>query len=170
MIYALIGIACLGLWIYYLIEECADFLEGIVIGSLTLVATVLIAGLLCMASLGLATLFAKTSYVKTYQTEVISLQDKSSYSGKFFLGSGNINGSSQYTFITKNDNEMKVQQLGVNEASLIYSDEPKIERYEKFFDSKIIKLLFGKQPFHSPTFKIYIPEGTIKENYNVDLQ
>ena len=173
MIYIVFAIICLAVWICFIKEECMDFgfVGGIVLSFLTLIVTAMVFAGLSLGSLGLATLFADSSYKKTNDVVIISIQDSSIISGKFFLGSGSINGAMIYTYMSKNENgEMAMNQLNVSDATLVYSLTPKAEEYEKFFDSKVVKFLFGKQPFYSSKYKLYIPEGTIKENYNVDLQ
>lgn len=172
MIYYLIFIIGLVFWGFYIFaEDWLSWGEKIAMGFFTLIVTVAICVIMCFGALGIASLFANSHYEKTNEIQIIALQDNGKVSGSFFLGSGSIDGKMQYTYMTKdNNNEMEMKQIDIDHASLIYSNTPKVEEYEKFFDKKIIKFFFGDQTFYSTKYKIYIPERTIKENYNVDLK
>lgn len=171
MAYILIALAGFIWWLFDISKNgYMDFFDKIMISFLTLGCTALVVGVFCFILLGLSSAFAESSYIKTSESKIIALQDNSSAVGSFFLGSGIVEGSMQYTYMTKENEEMQMHTLKIDEATLIYSSEPRIEKYEKIFDSKVIRFLFGRQPIGDTVYKLYIPEGTVKESYNVDLK
>ncbi|WP_211747924.1 hypothetical protein [Paenibacillus sp. Marseille-Q4541] len=162
-----VSVICIGFLIHSLIYECPDIVEGV----LSIVLTVFAVVVINLVVLSITSTLVSSSYVKVTQSELVALQDSNSNSRNFFLGTGGTKGSINYTYITKENDEMKMNSLNVEVASLIYSPDPRIEKYEKYFDNKVIRFIFGDQPLYTDTtYKLYIPEGTIKENYNVDLQ
>jgi len=102
--------------------------------------------------------------------EIVALQDKNSVIGHFFLGSGSIDGDMKYVFMSKEQNGFRMESFDANEAIVVYSDDKKIERYESEFKNQTLKKLFGQPWFADSEYKIYVPDGTIQNSYNVDLK
>jgi hypothetical protein len=113
---------------------------------------------------------ADKEYVKIDENKIIALQDGSSVSGRFFLGSGSFDGTMKYVYMTSTNNEMSMDSVRVESAKLLYSDLTKIETYKSYYTNKTVRYLFGKESWDHNIYKIYIPEGTVKQNFNVDLQ
>lgn len=131
--------------------------------------------------------------------EVIALNLDNSKEGTFFLGSGSVGNESYYVFYTKdNDGNINLQKVCSDEATLkcCTDDEtPKVEEYVAVSQ----KILTSKPTFWNNTFReyflyknynvgdvvsetsatmrgddivktvIHIPEGSIKNNYDVSL-
>ncbi len=113
---------------------------------------------------------AKTEIVKTtYNLE--ALQDNNSVKGSFFLGSGQIEGKMKYVFYYENDGFYKLEQADYNEVKVKYSDDkPKAE----LFNQKNVKHAFINNFAIDcncyQEYIIYVPKGTIKQNYSLDAQ
>lgn len=113
---------------------------------------------------------AKTEIVKTtYNLE--ALQDNNSVKGSFFLGSGQIKGKMKYVFYYENDGYCKLEQADYNKVKVKYSDaKPKAER----FNQKNVKDAFINNfaiDFNCyQEYIIYVPKGTIKQNYSLGAQ
>lgn len=131
--------------------------------------------------------------------EVIALNLDNSKEGTFFLGSGSVGDESYYVFYTKdNDGNINLQKVYSDEVTLkcCTDDEtPKVEEYVAVSQ----KILTSKPTFWNNTFReyflyknynagdvvsetsatmrgddivktvIHIPEGSIKNNYDVSL-
>ena len=113
---------------------------------------------------------AKTEIVKTtYNLE--ALQDNNSVKGSFFLGSGQIDGKMKYVFYYKNDGYYKLEQADYEEVKVKYSDEkPKAERFNRknVKDAFINNFAIDCNCYQE--YIIYVPKGTIKQNYTLDAQ
>lgn len=105
--------------------------------------------------------------VTTYNIE--SLQDNSSVSGQFFLGSGIINGTMKYVFYYEtDDNTYKMKELPHRNVSIKYTDEqPYYEKWEKVKTKDMINM-FSIQLHKDIKYIIYVPKGTVQHNYNLD--
>lgn len=105
--------------------------------------------------------------IDTYK--IVTLQDNNLISGQFFLGSGTIEGKMKYVFYyEEKDNEFRMMQIDYDDASIKYSDIPKVEAHGE----TPTKAFINKFAVDMEDIKyiIYVPEGTIKTNYNLDAQ
>lgn len=114
----------------------------------------------------------ETKEIKVSEHELISIKDNNSINGSFFLGSGNINGDLIYCYYYKlSETNIKMNSVYVVYCEIVYSkDKPKIEKYETIkTDSFKNKFSLG---FINRNIRyiIYIPEGTIKNNFNLDAE
>lgn len=171
MIYWIIGIIAFLLWLAFVIEEGFGVIEGICIGFITMIVTSLFTLFIFIGVGAASSLIFDSTMHKVKDQKVIALQDGRSTSGEFFLGTGSVDSKIKYTYMTVEENEMEMKQIDYDDAVLIYSPHPKVEVYKAHYKNKIVKFFFGDQPFLSNTkYKIYVPEGTVKESYNVDLE
>lgn len=113
---------------------------------------------------------AKTEIVKTtYNLE--ALQDNNSVKGSFFLGSGQIEGKMKYVFYYERDGFYKLEQADYEEVKVKYSDEkPKAERFNRknVKDAFINNFAIDCNCYQE--YIIYVPKGTINQNYTLDAQ
>lgn len=120
-----------------------------------------------------------SSYCEVVSTETLTLRtlgDSSSFSSRFFLGSGYINGDQVYSYYY--DHREGYQRDSIRASGVLVieddSETPRIEwrNYECNTEWFILKrssrrnLGYGTNMF-SDTI-IYIPEGTLLEGYNLD--
>lgn len=113
---------------------------------------------------------AKTEIVKTtYNLE--ALQDNNSVKGSFFLGSGQIEGKMKYVFYYEKDGYYKLEQADYEEVKVKYSDEkPKVERFNRNYVKDALINHFAIDLNSYQEYIIYVPKGTIKQNYSLDAQ
>jgi hypothetical protein len=113
---------------------------------------------------------AKTEIVKTtYNLE--ALQDNNSLKGSFFLGSGQIEGKMKYVFYYERDGFYRLEQADYEEVKVKYSEEkPKAERFNRknVKDAFINNFAIDCNCYQE--YIIYVPKGTIKQNYSLDAQ
>lgn len=108
-------------------------------------------------------------FTKIEEKQIIALSDSYGANGSFFLGSGRLENSMKYIYVTKNNEEMNMQTVDVDEVSLIYSNDKKAEKYQTQLSEKM-EFWFGSELAREEKYKIYIPEGSIKQEFNVDLK
>lgn len=113
---------------------------------------------------------AKTEIVKTnYNLE--ALQDNNSVKGSSFLGRGQIEGKMKYVFYYERDGFYKLEQADYEEVKVKYSDEkPKAEKFNRknVKDAFINNFAIDCNCYQE--YIIYVPKGTIKQNYSLDAQ
>lgn len=145
-------------------EGYADFGNYLLISFQSLSIGVIIGTAIAFA------LPAKTEIVKTsYNLE--ALQDNNSVKGSFFLGSGQIEGKMKYVFYYERDGFYKLEQADYKEVKVKYSDEkPKAERFNRknVKDAFINNFAIDRNCYQE--YIIYVPKGTIKQNYSLDAQ
>lgn len=131
----------------------------------------------------------KEEYKLVESQNIVALQDNSNTSGRFLLGSGTINGSMYYCYYIDTDDGYKYQQINTSDynvdVSIKYCNEnetPHIEKYDKYtiptsdkkwgwvFNPVLIAPRANQSVLSAQKIYIYLPEGTIDENYKVDLQ
>ena len=121
--------------------------------------------------IGALTLFIpKDTELKVLEYQIVSLQDNSDINGRFFLGSGYIKQDMQYTFYYKSKDGFRLKQVKSDKAVINYSDNPRVIRYKDvpidgWYNNWLAN---GYKP--SERYKIYVPKGTIKTNYNLDAK
>ena len=112
----------------------------------------------------------KTEIIKTtYNLEC--LQDNGATKGKFYLGSGQIDGSMKYVFYYEENGFYQLHQVDYYKAKIKYSDEnAKAEKYDEVPCKKAFINYFAIDVDFQQYYIIYVPKGTIKQNYNLDAQ
>ena len=105
----------------------------------------------------------KASPKATY--DVCALQDNF---GTSYLGRCYYDNSLKYTFLYNDENGITAKTISSDGAYIHYSDEePIVIAYDVYSSNSVLKTLFGSV---DTQYDIYIPEGSIIEDYNIDLK
>jgi hypothetical protein len=104
------------------------------------------------------------------RTQLVALQDNSGVSGNFFLGAGHIDGQPVYTYMYEVEGKgYKVAQVKAGESYVNYCvGNPYIDKITYQFKPVILRFLFID--FYGTDTYIFVPEGTIQKDFNIDLQ
>lgn len=102
--------------------------------------------------------------------EIVAFKDNNSTSGSFFLGSGYVDGDMKYCAMIKNeDGSYEMKTYDTDECLIIETnDTPKIEKRGYCFKTEWLNWFFFNMKLNEYVF--YIPEGSICNNYVVDLE
>lgn len=113
---------------------------------------------------------AKTELVKTESYKIEAMQDNTSIKGSFVLGCGTIEGESVYTYYYEDKGFYKLGKVKCEKALICYSDSClKVEHFEtKDKKDAFINYFAINATEHKYIF--YIPKGSIKQNFTLDLQ
>jgi hypothetical protein len=98
-----------------------------------------------------------------YTLEQIQLKSNNVMSGTFFLGCGNINSNeqSEYYFYTNSNGAINLRRVYYKYVTIYYTKEkPKA----------IYKENSGCCDSFQPIWEVYIPEGSIVNNYDVNIK
>lgn len=107
-----------------------------------------------------------TASNKPYSTEkIVALDDNNLVSGAFYLRSGHFKEGLYYQYMVKlNNGGYVANKVSSDDTTIFYDDEnPRVEWYKK---ERTWWLFKEEDTFN----KIYIPKGSITEDYSVDLE
>lgn len=122
--------------------------------------------------LGLITSFSLPTDTKpvvtTYQIEC--LQDNNNVSGSFFIGCGSVNSRMKYTYYYDcGDSTYVLEQIDVDRATIKYTnDKPHIDKIKMVQTDNWINLFSNHCSLSK--YIIYVPKGSIMNNYNLDAK
>lgn len=110
---------------------------------------------------------------KVYNTETTNLcafSDFNGVKGSYFLGCGNSKSKMYYCYLTEDEDHAKIMHtLDANDVK-IYDNEKETPRIITEYKTNSNPFaVFFLLPFSEST-SVYVPEGTIKYNYNIDLE
>lgn len=102
-------------------------------------------------------------------TNIIALKDNAGVSGSFFLGSGYIDDDLYYYYAAETERGYKVNKLRADNCYTQYSDDaPRIEEYEATGFKRWYHYIYAI-PSDS-YYVVYIPEGSITNVFEIDLE
>ena len=114
--------------------------------------------------------FIADEIVEVKTTQIVALADNTTTNGSFFLGSGTVNEKNYYCYMEQQDDGgLRMSRISANEA-IIYDNEnanPHIDKYILRNSSPIVRFFFLTDRYE---YKIYIPNNSIRYNFNIDLQ
>lgn len=141
--------------------------------------------------------FENKTIIETNAQEIVALQDTAQVNGKYFLGTGTYQEEMYYFYYVETENGYVFNKLSPERENVYIKyiqgeDSPRIEQSCEY-SIRMVKVepsfwwdilswirlkdysvgdIYKKQPkpFSSPTYTIYVPEGSIVEEYNMDLQ
>ena len=110
---------------------------------------------------------AKYKLVNT--NKIIALQDNITGEGSTtYLGAGHYEDNLNYFYATNTNMGVKIEKVQADFAYVQYSNTPKIETYKVTGFNKWTTYLYAYPCYE--IYKIYVPKGTIQQNYNIDLK
>ena len=123
-----------------------------------------------LVGLVLAIAVPMDTYEDKYSMNIENLNDNSSVEGSFFLGCSQFEGTMKYVFYVEEDGFYMMEQLDYELVKIKYSTgKPRVNVTENYpSDSWINNFAIDLDCF-SKTYVIEVPEGTIKNNYNLNV-
>lgn len=106
---------------------------------------------------------------KSSTEHIIALNDSTGVNGRSgFLGSGYVEDELYYYYMTDTKEGFQAKKIKAEDTYVRYSDEQIVETYTATnFKNKLLWLIaLPIKSFHI----VYIPEGSIIENYRIDLE
>lgn len=101
-------------------------------------------------------------------TPIVALEDNVASNDTFFLGTGAVKDDVRYYYMIETERGYKLQNVAASKAYIKYDTNPRIVIENgcgfKHWYNNIWAL-----PVHTHV-TIYVPEGTILNNYNIDLK
>ena len=113
--------------------------------------------------------FEANEVTEVEEIPIVALSDNNNIEGCFFLGTGYVDSETYYYYLTENeDGGKKFAKIKADNA-ILYDNEkenPRVEITHARSSSWIANFFFITD---QDIYSIYIPEGSIKYNFNVDL-
>lgn len=157
------------LFVYYTIHYYKyGFLEAIFMSFLGF----LTGGFLSMVILTIATRFIpESSYITEtkHVNYIYSLQDNSNVNGTFILGGGSVKEEPVYTYYIKTNAGYMLTNIKSELCAIQESDKIKhsiVTRKNVFINNNLRRWLI--EPRATPEHIVYVPNGTIIRNFNLD--
>lgn len=126
-----------------------------------------------------SSVFNKKEIIKEYDsidtTHIVSLKDNLSVRGSFFLGSGIISNTMKYVFYIKNyDGSYSSQMIDADDVRIMYAkNNPRIEvtkHITEYREKNVVENDILTRDSYVVSKIIYVPEGSIKNNFELDAQ
>lgn len=115
-----------------------------------------------------------THYEKDSEWTIYALNDSSDVKGRFFLGTGSIESNLYYYYIRDTAHGQKIEKVSTSDAYLKYDDRCYVERYSRYYNddlkTKLLVTRFFDKCDYNSYYVIHIPEGSITNEFVVDLQ
>jgi len=167
----IIFVICVLLCIGGMLYEFSDF--GLDLGDV-IMSTILgsIIGGAIYLFISLFIMFGLPTETITYNTDIYALRDNTSVTGSFFLGSGNVDSTMKYYYLTKSENGVTMNNINASSVIIVESfDKPHLEIQK----TRIIDGFWKNQVAFNDIepiikTKIYIPKDSIEYGFSVDLK
>lgn len=169
MLWFIIGLLItIGIVIYWIVDDLFGWFGAIGMGFLVLLLATGSAVLLTIGSSIIAETCADKTYSLAEDIDIYALQDNLTTEGSFFLGSGHINDELKYFYVEQTEFGYTVNNVDADNTYIQYTtDRCHLERHTYTFDNWFVNLI--AVPL-TDRYVIYIPEGSIINNYSVDLK
>lgn len=136
----------------YLVYSMLGFMVGLLLGCLT------------------AFLIGCDYYENKTIYKIESISDNSSLSGKFMLGSGNLESDMSYCFYINHSGYYTLKQIPSYRAVIkITEKNPTMEQYDKKV-KRSLRSYFGMSTRMHPRYILKIPKGSIITKYSLDAK
>lgn len=113
--------------------------------------------------------FAEIDYKLASDTKIIALKDNQNVNGSFYVMGGYVNENLYYYYVTETELGCKVEKIRACDVYIKYTDDrTHIEKYEGEFANDTM-YLWGF-PVCDYRYVIYCPEGTVTNEFKVDLE
>lgn len=170
MIWFIIGLIGAAVAIVFICrDEWNDLGEKIGYSIATLFVSFVLSTLVLLLASAIISCGAEIEYDKVSDTKIVSLKDNQNVSGSFYIMGGYVDENLYYYYATETEFGYKTEKVSAANAYIKYTDgETRIERYEGKFANENTNL--WAFPWCEDRYIIYCPEGTVTNEFNVDLE
>ncbi|MCP9298347.1 hypothetical protein [Bacillus halotolerans] len=163
----LAGIVLVITTIVVLIDTYGELILSIICGFVAAFVVLFFAGLI-------AVFFPFDNHaVLQEKVNVYSIKDSSNVSGNFVLGSGIIDDTQYFYFVSEKEGFKSVHKVKA-EASRVKEGDyktPYVKKYGYEYTNKLVRFMFGDSPpFKDRSYDFFLPEHTVTQEYKIDLE
>lgn len=170
MIWLIIGVlVCVGVIVCICCDDWNGWVEKILLSVLTVIVSIAITLVVLLVSSCIASCCAEIEYNVVSDTKIIALKDNQDISGSFYIMGGYIDEDLYYYYATETEFGYKTEKIKADNVYIKYTDgETHIERYQGEFVND--GAYFWGACTCNDRYIIYCPEGTVTNDFNVDLE
>lgn len=170
MIWIIIGfIVFISLSIKEFCNEWNDLGDKFLFSFINLVGTLGLTFMILLVSSGIVSCIAEVDYDMESDTKIVALKDNQNVNGSFYIMGGYVDEDLYYYYATETEFGYKTEKVKSENVYIKYTDgETHIEKYEPKFVNEF-SYLFGF-PMQLSRHIIYCPEGTVTNEFRVDLE
>ena len=170
MIWLILGtLICVGVIVCICCDTWNDWVVKILLSILTVLVSFLTTLIMLVVSSVIVTGCAEINYNVVSDTKIIALKDNQNISGNFYIMGGYVNENLYYYYATETEFGYKTEKARADNAYIKYTDgETHIERYVGEFANNSANL-WGF-PMCNDRYIIYCPDGTVTNEFIVDLE
>ena len=171
MIWFIVGfIVAVIIIICILRDDFYDFSEKLTLSTITLFCS----GIASFVLIGIASILASScaeiEYSVVSDTKIIALKDNQNANGSFYIGSGYVDEDLYYYYAIETEFGYKTEKIRADNVYIKYTDgEAHIEKHEGAFANESLSFWIGAC-ICDDRYIIYCPEGTITNEFDVDLE
>lgn len=146
-----------------------SWIEKFSMSFVNLIVTILATVLVVVFASGIISPCVKVDYNLISDTKIIALKDNQNVNGNFYIMGGYVDENLYYYYATETEFGYKTEKVRADSSYIKYTDgETHIEKYEPKFVNDYV-YLFGF-PMQLSRHIIYCPEGTVTNEFRVDLE
>ena len=150
-------------------DDWNDLGEKIGLSILTLLTSFVISLLVLLLASVIISCNVEIEYDKVSDTKIVALKDDQNVNGSFYIMGGYVDEDLYYYYATETEFGYKTEKISSDNAYIKYTDgETYIEKYVGRFTNTNTNL--WAFPICSNRYIIYCPEGTVTNEFNVDLE
>ena len=170
MIWLILGtLICVSVIVCICCDTWNDWVEKILLSILTVLVSFLITLIMLIVSSAIVTGCAEINYNVVSDTKIIALKDNQNISGNFYIMGGYVNENLYYYYATETEFGYKTEKVRADNTYIKYTDgETHIERYVGEFANDSANI-WGF-PMCNDRYIIYCPDGTVTNEFIVDLE
>lgn len=163
------GIVCMAIIINILFDKWNDLTDKFFYSFMAILLSVLITAFVLFLASGTTSSVTEIEYDIASDTKIIALKDNQNVNGNFYIFGGYVDEDLYYYYAYETEFGYKTEKLKADNAYIKYTDEePHIERYVGDFANE--GAYFWGVPMCDDRYIIYVPEGTVTNEFNVDLE
>lgn len=171
MFWLIIGfIVFIILTIYFIrSNEYAGWGEKIGSSVLVLITSAMLSVLVWLFASLIISAFAETDYYVASDTKIIALKDNQNINGSFYIMGGYVDEDLYYYYAAETELGYKTEKVSAENSYIKYTDDAAhIETYRAEFTNDYVN--FFAFPMHDNRYIIYCPEGTVTNEFDIDLE
>lgn len=170
MIWIIIGfVVFVVVTIKILCDSWYDWQEKLLYPVAALSLSSMITFLVLLIASGIVSNCAEIDYDMVSDNKIVALKDNQNVSGNFYIMGGYVDEDLYYYYATETQFGYKTEKVKADNTYIKYTDgETHIEKYEPKFTNDYV-YLFGF-PLNLSKYIVYCPEGTVTNEFRVDLE
>ena len=150
-------------------DKYNSWIEKIIVPICIAIMCFIISHLILSLSSCIMDEFIELEYKVVSDKKTVALKDNQNISGSFYITGGRVDEKLYYYYFIETESGIRQEKIDADKVYIKYTnDDPHIERYESFFKND--NLYLWGIPIDNYKYIIYCPKGTVKNEFEIDLE